>query len=143
MTITYSRQWNRDGTPISGATGSTYEPVENDIGAVITVTVTATNTAGSASATSVGVGPITDEPAGNITIDDLVQKSGEVYTFTARRSGGLGAARSATFTVSGATANPALAGDFGGAFPTGAVNFLSGAETATFTVTGNSAVQPE
>ena len=144
MTISYARQWKRNGVPISGATGSTYQLVEDDEGAIITVTVIATNEAGSTAVTSAGVGPVASDGApGEITIDSLVQKSGETYTFTARRAGSVSAARSATFTVSGATSTPALASDFGGTFPTGAVNFAPGAATATFTVTGNSAVYPE
>lgn len=51
-TPTYALQWNADGEAITGATGSTYEPVEDDIGKVITVTVTGTNLMGTASASS-------------------------------------------------------------------------------------------
>lgn len=36
-----SYQWNRNGTPITGATGDTYVPAQGDIGGSITVTVTA------------------------------------------------------------------------------------------------------
>lgn len=54
-TPTYTYQWNRAGSPISGQTASTYTVVSADIGQNITVTVTATNTAGSASATSAAV----------------------------------------------------------------------------------------
>lgn len=50
--ITYTRQWKANGTAISGATGTTYVPVEADIGKTITITITATNVAGNASATS-------------------------------------------------------------------------------------------
>lgn len=47
-----SRQWHADGIALSGATGPTYTPVEDDVGAVITVTETARNWKGSASETS-------------------------------------------------------------------------------------------
>jgi hypothetical protein len=57
-TPTFTYQWKRGGTAISGATSNNYALVTADAGATITVTVTATNTAGSASATSTGVGPI-------------------------------------------------------------------------------------
>lgn len=48
----YSYAWNRDGTPISGATAATYTLVSDDVGEPITVTVTATNATGSTPATS-------------------------------------------------------------------------------------------
>lgn len=55
----YSRQWLRNGTPISGATGATYVLVEADKGTTITGSVTATNASGSSSpSVSSGVGPV-------------------------------------------------------------------------------------
>lgn len=57
-TPTYARQWEADGEAIAEATGTTYDPVEDDVGKTITVTVTGTNSEGNASATSVGVGPV-------------------------------------------------------------------------------------
>lgn len=38
---TFSRQWRRNGAPIASATGTTYQLVIGDLGAVITVEVTA------------------------------------------------------------------------------------------------------
>ena len=65
-----------------------------------------------------------------------VTRSGNVYTFTARRAGDLTRSETRTFIVSGdATSNPALASDFGSTFPTGSVTFPAGAATAPFTVT--------
>ena len=58
-TPTYTRVWRRNGTAISGATGTTYTLQAADVGATITVTVTATNSNGSATATSAGRGPVT------------------------------------------------------------------------------------
>jgi hypothetical protein len=49
---TLTRQWEADGQPIAGAIGLTYVPVEDDVGAEITVTETARNWKGSASETS-------------------------------------------------------------------------------------------
>lgn len=49
---TFTRQWKADAVAISGATGTTYVPVEDDIGAVITCTVTGTNLGGSLAVTS-------------------------------------------------------------------------------------------
>lgn len=57
--ITYTAQWNRDGTPIAGATSTAgYTPVSADEGADITCTVTATNDFGAVSATTAAVGPV-------------------------------------------------------------------------------------
>lgn len=50
----YAYQWKADGVAIEGATASTFELTDTQIGAVITVTVTATNSEGSADATSAG-----------------------------------------------------------------------------------------
>jgi len=47
-----SYQWEADAAAIDGATGTTYSPVADDIGAVITVTETARNWKGEASETS-------------------------------------------------------------------------------------------
>ena len=47
-----SYQWEADAVAIDGATGLTYTPVVDDIGAVITVSETARNWKGSASETS-------------------------------------------------------------------------------------------
>lgn len=55
---TFTFQWNADGTPIPGATASTYVVTSADVGKGITVTVTATNRNGSASATSEVWGPV-------------------------------------------------------------------------------------
>jgi hypothetical protein len=51
----FGYQWNRIGTPIQGASGSTYEVQTPDEGTTLTCTVTATNQSGSAQATSNGV----------------------------------------------------------------------------------------
>lgn len=56
-TLTY--QWKADGTPIGGATSSTYTTIAGQSGQSITCTVTATNSAGSASAGSNGITVIT------------------------------------------------------------------------------------
>lgn len=48
-------QWNRDGTPIQGATATTYKVAAADAGAIITVTVTASKDGyGNGTATSAG-----------------------------------------------------------------------------------------
>jgi 6-phosphogluconolactonase len=50
----YAYQWDRDGTPIQGATHSTYKVQPIDEGQTLTCAVTASNRGGSASATSKG-----------------------------------------------------------------------------------------
>ncbi len=45
----FAYQWNRDGTPIAGATAGSYTVQIDDEGLTLTCTVTASNTAGSAS----------------------------------------------------------------------------------------------
>lgn len=55
-TPTRTRQWLRNGVAISGATGTTYTPVEADIGTgILSVRETATNSAGAANSTSTAV----------------------------------------------------------------------------------------
>lgn len=49
---TFTYQWNRTGSPISGATASSYTVQSADDGLAITCTVTGTNGGGSASASS-------------------------------------------------------------------------------------------
>ena len=49
---TYTYQWQRGGTVVSGATGTTYAVTSADAGASLTCTVTATNIRSSATATS-------------------------------------------------------------------------------------------
>jgi lysophospholipase L1-like esterase len=54
--ITY--QWLRNGTPIVGATGTTYSIVPSDAGATISVAVTATNLIGSTTVAIAGSGAV-------------------------------------------------------------------------------------
>lgn len=57
--ITYTAQWNRDGSPIAGATSTAgYTPVLADEGANLACVVTATNSFGATSATTASVGPV-------------------------------------------------------------------------------------
>ena len=52
---TYTYQWTKGGTNISGATSNSYTPVSGDVGAVITCVVTATNERGAATSTPTGI----------------------------------------------------------------------------------------
>ncbi|WP_162794556.1 hypothetical protein [Nocardioides houyundeii] len=63
-TAASSSQWLRDGVPVAGATGTTYELTRADIGAAITHRVGFSATGyEAASMTSNPVGPVEDEPA--------------------------------------------------------------------------------
>ena len=69
---TLSYQWSRDGSPIDGATASTYTLVQDDVGAVIAVTVSYTDDQGtSESVTSTATSPVMNashSPTGGVTI---------------------------------------------------------------------------
>jgi len=58
-TITFSYQWQRNTSNISGATSSTYEIVSADVGNTVRCVVTGTNAYGSASANSSSTATIT------------------------------------------------------------------------------------
>lgn len=79
---TYTYQWNRAGTVITGATGSTYVPVAADASQKLTVTVTGTNNGQSGTSTSNPVGPVTvpkTYTAGTVSVDGLPE-AGQVLT---------------------------------------------------------------
>ncbi len=60
----FAYRWNRDGTPIPGATSPTYVVPAGDAGHVLTCTVTATGDGGSAAATSAPVTVAKPTPTG-------------------------------------------------------------------------------
>ena len=70
--------------------------------------------------------------SGTPTIDEG-NAGNTAFTFTATRTASCVAA-SVDFAVTGTGANPADAADFGGALPSGTVNFAAGATTGTITV---------
>lgn len=74
----YTYQWKRDGSAISGATSSAYTLVSGDVGASITCTVTAINGGGSASGTSNALGPVA--AGNNFLIDALTAAPVAAYS---------------------------------------------------------------
>ena len=86
---TFSYQWARAGTDITGATSSTYVLVQADVGNTITVTVSYTDGGGNAesltSAATIAVANVNDDPTGSVTIDDTDPTEDE--TLTANTSG--------------------------------------------------------
>ena len=54
----FGYQWAGNGTPIAGATASTYTPAVSDVGHTLTVAVTATGSGGTATATSAATSPV-------------------------------------------------------------------------------------
>ncbi len=74
--LTFSYQWNRDGSAISSATGSTYVLTQADVGAKITVTVSWTDAGSTAesfnSAATAKVANVNDLPTGAVTITGTV-----------------------------------------------------------------------
>jgi hypothetical protein len=59
---TYAYEWERNGSPIAGATTATYVLQAADVGAMIACNVTATGAGGEASMDSLSVGPIVEPP---------------------------------------------------------------------------------
>jgi hypothetical protein len=84
--ITYAYQWSRNGTPISGATASTYTIPDADLNALFGCIVTATNVDGNASAAAallyVGVMDVLSvQPAVNYEL----RRESRSYTGNVRR----------------------------------------------------------
>lgn len=77
---TFTYQWKRNGTDISGATGSTYSPVAADVGSYLTVTVVGsatnyTSTTVNSASTSAVLGQLTKVTptiAGNTTVGSVL-----------------------------------------------------------------------
>lgn len=138
----YAYQWTRAGSPISGATASTYSPIAADVGSTLTVTVTATNAGGSAAATSAPTSAIIAAAApsptlGAVTVSPAsatvgVAFTGSVTGLTSGSSPSLSGTGSAGLSISGnsITGTPTTAG------PVNVVEALSGATNSPRTTSG-------
>ena len=138
-TPTYTYQWQRVTTPISGATSSTYVLVQADVGSTIRCVVTATNSVGSASANSNSTATVAATVPGAPTIGTATATGSTTATvaYTAPASNG-----GATITSYTATSSP---GSITGTLSTSGsgtitVTGLSASTSYTFTVTATNSV---
>jgi len=117
---TLTRQFNRNGSPISGATGLTYVIQNADDGANITVTETATNSEGAVSSTSNAIGPVVvlDTTPAGFGFTDVTNQPRSTLT------------ESAAITVSGINA-PAPISVTGGEYQVNGGSWTSSSGTVT------------
>ena len=131
--ITYTYQWKRAGSNISGATSSTYVVQNADVGSTLTCDVTASNTVGSTTATSnttatvaanvplaptIGTATLSGSTSASVTFTPPADNGGAAitsYTVTSSPGGITASGSSSPITVSG----------------------LSGGTSYTFTVKAN------
>ena len=121
-TPTFTYQWQRVTTPISGATSSTYVLVAADVGSTVRCVVTATNAVGSASANSNNTATVAAAVPGAPTIGTATNAGAAsvTVTYTAPASNG-----GATITLYTATSSPG-----------GITGTLATAGSGTITVSG-------
>lgn len=79
---TYAYQWLRAGSPISGATSSSYTLTSADVGAMVMIRITATNSAGSASATSAATASVTAQSSSTPPTSVVAFNDNSVATFS-------------------------------------------------------------
>lgn len=79
LPFTYTYQWQRNSSPISGATSQTYVLVNADVGANVRCVVTATNVSGSGSANSNAIAVISYEQSLINAFKIRVAADGGVY----------------------------------------------------------------
>ncbi len=115
-------------------------------GTMTGLVVTVTDDTGSASTTAATVTIAAASTPGTVTVDPLVTRNGQQYTFTARRTGDVSQAVSRTMQVAASADYPpgSPASDWpNGSYATATANFAAGSPTAPFTITAPVAAQPE
>lgn len=131
---TFTYQWQRSGTNISGATASTYTLVQADVGSTIRCVVTATNSGGSAAANS------------NSTATVAATVPGAPTSVTASATGSSTASVSWTAPASNGGANITqyniswTGGSTTSATTSASITGLSPSTSYTFTVTATNSV---
>ena len=133
-TATFTYQWKRAGSAISGGTNSSYVIQTADANSTLSVTVTATNSVGSASATSASTGMV---PGGvTPTVEYLVVAGGgsggsgsSATVFGRGGGGGGGFLTAAGFAVSAGVALAVTVGE-GGPARTGVATGANGGDSA-------------
>lgn len=122
--VTFTYQWKRNGTNISGATGSTYSPVAADVASFLSVTVVAsatnyTSTTVNSASTSAVLGQLTTVTptiTGNTTVGSVLTATPGTWgpgtvtlTYQWKRDGAaIAGATAATYTVSAVDDTKAL-----------------------------------
>jgi hypothetical protein len=138
-TPTFTYQWQRVTTNISGATSSTYVLVAADVGSTIRCVVTATNTVGSTSANSNSTAAVAATVPGAPTIGTATATGSSTatvaYTAPASNGGATITLYTATSSPSGLTGTLATAGS-----GTITVSGLSPTTSYTFTVRATNSV---
>jgi hypothetical protein len=145
----YSRRWLLGSTLLT--TSAAFTPlVEGSYRFEVDATGPGGTTTSGSNITVAASGTVTPTPTPTptpsaVTIDSIVQRSGNNLIFTARRSENIANAEERSYALAGSSdyLPAALASDFGGVFPTAPISFLAGAATAAFTVSAPAAVQPE
>lgn len=126
LPTTYSYQWKRSGSDISGQTGQTYTTVNADSDSVISCTVTATNARGS---TSINVS------TGVIELPNLTNATVYDYTYTPGAPGSVSISTSQG-AYSGSFTAGSNATSYDGTTTNGTISVYPGSQTYSGTGTG-------
>jgi hypothetical protein len=146
----FTYQWNRAGSAISGATASAYVPVSADVGNTLTISVTATNGFGSSTpATSAATSAVIDIIPTNSSVPTISGTAQVGQTLTATTGVWMHNPTSFTYqwnragsAIAGATASTyvPVAADVGNTLTVSVVATNSGGSSSAATSTATSAV---